>query len=103
MNLREQILNQLEPLSDKDKKVIGDFLSQMYLKKPSTQVNLEARGVKNIHCIDNGSWAVVALPSAKMEAARKWVSEEGFITKAGYTQQGTFWGYKVFLLNEYAL
>lgn len=103
MNLKEQILNSLEPLSDNDKKIIGEFFSQMYSKNPSLQVNIEARAVKSIRCIDSGSGAVISIPSAKMESAKRWVSDEGFIVRAGYTPKGTFWGYKVFLLEEYAV
>ena len=103
MNLKEQILNKLEPLTEQEKYTISKFFSQIYSKKPSLQVNLEVRAVKNIRCIDNGSRAIISIPSAKMESARKWISEEGFIVRAGYTPGGSFWGYKVFLLEEYAV
>ena len=103
MNLKEQILNKLKPLTEQDKYTISEFFSQMFSKKPSLQVNLEVRAVKNIRCIDNGSWVIISIPSAKMESAKRWVSDEGFIARAGYTPKGTFWGYKVFLLEEYAV
>lgn len=102
MGLQDEILNTMEQITDDEKKTIGDFMKKMYTQNPSKQINLEIRSVKSIKCIDEGSWAIVAITSSKIQSASEWLSKEGFTLLKGYSQKGLFWGYKVFLTNEFA-
>lgn len=102
MTLQDEILNQMEQVTPEEKETIAAFLQKTFTQNPSKQVNLEARSVKSVKCVESGSWSTIAVPNSKLESIAEWLIGEGFTLLNGYSPKGTFWGYKVFLCDKYA-
>jgi hypothetical protein len=102
MKLKEQILNNLQPLSEKEKVMVGVFLRDMYAICPSMEISLEQRSLKEIKCLKNPVVSVT-VPHSKIESMKKWLIDEGFIVRVWKSPYGDFQGYKVYLQEEYAV
>lgn len=101
MGLQDEILSRMGQITDGEKKTIGEFLQKTYAQNPTQQVNLEARAVKSARCVNEGTYSVIAIASNKIESAKDWLVEEGFKVLTGHTAKGVFWGYRVFLHDNY--
>lgn len=102
MNLKEEILNNLEPISGKERQDISVFLKDMFSIDPSRAILLEIRNIKSVRCYENGA-AFMVIPSRKVESVKHWLDAQGFTIRKRNDSAGAFCGYNLFLLEEYAL
>lgn len=103
MNLKEQILNNLTQLSEKEKAHISEFLTVVFNEDQSRCVRIEPRNVKFAKCYKSNG-AFISVAPNKIESAKNWLIEQGFVVRTNIcSYYNSFLGYNVFLLEDYAL
>jgi hypothetical protein len=100
MKLQEMIAQSMSACTDGEKKLMAEFLTDLFTRHPCHCVHLK----------DDADFGTeyyageyrIKVPEVKLESAKQWLLAEGFTLRKRYSPGGTFFGYDVFLCDEYA-
>ena len=100
MKLQEMITQSMEKCTEKEKAQMADFLKDLFTRHPCHCVHL-----KDDSCFHTDYYAGeyrINVPEVKLESAKQWLMDEGFTLRKRYSPGGAFFGYDIFLCDEYA-